>query len=342
MFYEASYYNKLENNKVSCVLCPHNCVISDGKFGICQVRKNENGILYSLNFEKLSAVHIDSVEKKPLYHFYPGKSILSLGSVGCNLKCNFCQNSHISQINPEQEYQTDIYMSDFIISEAKRMRNNIGIAYTYNEPIVWYEYMFETAVKAKKNKLKNVVVSNGYINSEPLKELIPYIDAFNIDLKGFSEDFYNKQTGASLQPVLETIENIVTSEIHLEITYLIIPTLNDDLNTFRKMLKTLVRLSGRNTILHISRYFPSYKSEIPATPKKTMTEFYLAAKKHLNFVYMGNIQTDTGNNTNCPNCGSTLINRSLQFTSTSGLNLNKCNNCNHTIPGKFLSFTGKI
>ena len=336
MLHEASYYKKLENKQVKCTLCPHNCIINDEKYGICKVRKNENGILYSLNYEQLSAVHIDPIEKKPLYHFFPGKNILSLGSIGCNLKCNFCQNSRISQINPDYEFPTDIHKSDLIIKEAKRVRNNIGIAYTYNEPAVWYEYMLETAVKAKENNLKNVVVSNGYINPEPLSELLPYIDAFNIDLKAFTEDFYKQQTKSDLQPVLNTIEQIASSGKHFEITYLVIPTLNDDSETFKKMLKTLVRISGKNTILHLSRYFPAYKSDISTTPKETLLQFFHTAKQHLNFVYLGNIITDTGNNTYCPNCGSILITRTLALTGISGLSENKCENCNHIIPGIFV------
>ncbi len=332
MLYEASYYEKLDNNAVKCVLCPHNCVIKEGKYGICKVRKNENGILYSLNYGQLSAVHLDPTEKKPFYHFYPGKNILSIGSIGCNLKCNFCQNSHISQINFDKEYPTEHHKPDLIIKEAKRVRNNIGIAYTYNEPVIWYEYMLDTAIKAKEQNLKNVIITNGYINPEPLKELTPYIDAFNIDLKAFTEDFYKKQTYSSLQPVLNTIETIASSGKHLEITNLIIPSLNDDISVFKKMLKTLVRISGKNTILHLSRYFPAYKSNIPATPKETILEFYHLAKKHLNFVYLGNIKSDIGNNTYCPNCGNLLITRTLFFTRISGMNENKCNACNHKIP----------
>ncbi len=335
MLQEALYYEKLDKQKVKCTLCPHNCIINDGKYGICKVRKNESGILYSLNYEKLSAVHLDPIEKKPLYHFYPGKNILSLGSIGCNLKCNFCQNSHISQINFDKEYPTEHHKSDLIIKEAKRVRNNIGIAYTYNEPVIWYEYMLETAVKAKENDLINVVVSNGYINPKPLNELLPYIDAFNIDLKGFSEDFYKTHTNSDLQSVLNTISNISDSCKHLEITYLVIPTLNDDINLFKKMLKTLVRISGKNTILHLSRYFPAYESELPATPKETLTKLYHIAKQHLNFVYLGNIISDIGNNTYCPNCGGILITRTMTVSGISGLSEGKCSNCNHKIPGIF-------
>ena len=332
MLHEASYYEKLSGNKVKCTLCPHNCIISDGQTGICKVRKNTGGIFYTLNYAQLSAVHIDPVEKKPLYHFYPGKNIFSLGSIGCNLKCNFCQNSHISQINNDIEFPAEQYNSEYIIKEALRVRNNIGIAYTYNEPVIWYEYMYETALKAKEKKLKNVLVSNGYINPEPLQNLIPLIDAFNIDLKAYTEDFYKKQTKSHLNPVLQTIETIASSGKHLEITNLIIPGLNDNIDDFKKLVKFLVKTSGRNVILHLSRYFPAYKSEIPETPKETLIKFYYYAKKHINFVYLGNIKTDTGNNTYCPNCGNPLIMRTLFYSSITGLNENKCINCNHKIP----------
>ncbi len=332
MLQEALYYKKLQNQSVRCTLCPFDCIINNGKSGICKVRKNKDGILYSLNYEKLSAVHIDPIEKKPLYHFYPGKNILSLGSLGCNLKCNYCQNSHISQFNPEKEYSVNNLSSEIIIKEAERIRNNIGIAYTYNEPVVWYEYMLETAIKAKKHHLKNIVVSNGFINPEPLAELLPYIDAFNIDLKAFTEDFYTEQTKSSLQPVLNTVKTIAAAEKHIEITNLIIPGLNDDSNTFKKMIKELVKINGRNTILHLSRYFPAYKSEIHQTPKDTLLNLYNYAKKHLNFVYLGNIKSETGNNTYCPNCGGLLITRTSAFTRISGLSENRCINCNHKIP----------
>lgn len=332
MLNEALYFEKLNDNKVKCTLCPHNCIINDEKAGICKVRKNIDGKLFSFNYGKLSAIHTDPIEKKPLYHFYPGKNIFSLGSIGCNLKCNFCQNSHISQINLNIEYPTQQFNSDYIIKKALRIRNNIGIAYTYNEPVIWYEYMYEIAVKAKENKLKNVVVSNGYINQEPLNKLIPQIDAFNIDLKAFTEEFYKKQTKAELNPVLKTIKNIAASGTHLEITYLIIPGLNDNIDNFKKMIKYLVKISGKNTILHLSRYFPAYKSKLPVTPKETLLNFYHLAKQHLNFVYLGNIVSDTGNNTYCPNCGNMLITRTMMYSSIIGINENKCINCNHKIP----------
>jgi len=329
---EAKYYKKLENEQVQCVLCPHNCIINEGKYGICKVRKNSKGRLISENYAQISAIHSDPIEKKPLYHFYPGKNILSIGSLGCNLKCKFCQNSSISQTKVSEFSQSKILYPEHIIKEAKRTRNNIGIAYTYNEPTVWYEFMYKTAKKAHKAKLKNVVVSNGYINEKPLEKIIKYIDAFNVDIKAFTESFYREQTNSSLQPVLDTLEQISKEKRHLEITNLIIPTLNDDEKIFEEMINEIVKISGKNTILHISRYFPAYKMNIEHTPTETIMKFYQIAKKHLNYVYLGNIISDEGCNTICPVCGERLISRDKYYTRTSGLTKNKCINCNSEIP----------
>ncbi len=332
MFKEALYYEKKEDKRVQCKLCPHNCIINEGKTGICKVRKNTDGILVSLNYEELSAVHPDPVEKKPLYHFYPGTKILSLGSIGCNMSCKFCQNSNISQIYESKPVSVTHYSSDIIIKTAKRLRNNIGIAYTYNEPVVWYEFMLETASKAHKEGLKNVMVTNGFINREPLEELLPFIDAFNIDLKAFTDDFYKKQTNASLNPVLETLKTVAASGKHFEITNLIIPSLNDDIQIFENMLKAITDISGKNTVLHLSRYFPAYKLNILETPEETLLKFHAKAKEYLNYVYLGNIITENGNATRCPDCGEILIARSLRYSKNTGIINNRCKRCKCYIP----------
>ena len=332
MIKEAQYYQTLENNQAECLLCPHNCIIQPGKRGLCNVRKNSLGKLISENFSLVSAIHSDPIEKKPLYHFYPGKNILSIGSIGCNLKCKFCQNCSISQIGIEDFDNAKYISSGLILKEAKRTRNNIGVAYTYNEPTVWFEFMLETAEKVSKEMLKNVVVSNGYINEDPLSELCQYVDAFNIDLKAFTENFYKKQTGASLTPVLKTIEYISKSNCHLEITNLIIPTLNDEIEIFKEMLNELLKISGKDTVLHLSRYYPSYKTNISATEKDTMLRFFSTAKEYLNYVYMGNIITDRGQNTYCPNCNNKLISRNKYYTQVNGLRENKCLICQTEIP----------
>ncbi len=329
---EAKYYKKLENKQVKCVLCPHNCIINEGQFGLCNVRRNNKGKLISDNYAQVSGIHSDPIEKKPLYHFYPGKDILSIGSIGCNMKCKFCQNNNISQTKVSDFENAKVIYPELIIKEAKRTRNNIGIAYTYNEPTVWYEFMYDTAKKAHKAKLKNVVVSNGYINEKPLEKIFKYIDAFNIDIKAFTDEFYKEQTNSSLQPVLETIKRIKKHKKHLELTNLIIPTLNDDETIFEEMINELVKISGKNTVLHISRYFPSHQMTIEHTPEKTLMNLYQIAKKHLNYVYLGNIISETGHHTYCPNCGERLILRTKFYTRSPGLSENKCINCNTQIP----------
>jgi len=331
MIKEAKYYKQLDNNNVKCVLCPHECIISPESRGKCKVRKNIEGKLYSENFSIVSAIHNDPIEKKPLYHFYPGKNILSIGSIGCNLKCKFCQNHNISQTTVDKFSHAKIIIPDVVINEAKRTRNNIGIAYTYNEPTVWYEFMLETAEKARAHKMKNIVVTNGYIKKEPLEELINYTDAFNIDLKAYTEKFYKKQTKATLKPVLKTIERISTSKTHYEITNLIIPGLNDKKKIFKEMVKILADIN-KDTVLHLSRYFPSYKTTIEPTNKTKMLKLFEIAKKYLDFVYLGNMITDRGQNTYCPKCNTKLISRSKYFTQINGLSENTCINCRKVIP----------
>jgi pyruvate formate lyase activating enzyme len=323
---QAIYFISIENKKVKCTLCPHNCVIKNEEIGICRVRKNKNGTLISLNFSYLSSIHTDPIEKKPMYHFYPGKMILSIGSVGCNLRCDFCQNSSISQIGVEEFNKGQYTSVNYIVNEAKRTRNNLGIAYTYNEPVVWYEFMIETAVKIRNEGMKNVMVSNGYINKEPLLELIPYIDAFNIDLKAYTENFYKKYTKSSLSPVLETIETIYKQGKHLEITNLIIPEI------FEEMIKTIVSISGENAVLHLSRYFPAYKMTKPPTTPEKIDELYSIAGKYLKYVYIGNLQSEKGQNTYCPNCKNRVIARSLTYTHITGLKNGNCEKCSTEIP----------
>src|SRR3989304_4117712 len=185
---EALFYNKLPDNKVACGLCPHNCIINEGKAGICRVRINKKGVLYTEVYGAVSALHTDPIEKKPLYHFYPGMQILSIGTIGCNLRCKFCQNADISQVSPDDYPNLKPYFPEDIVKMAFKVKDNLGIAFTYNEPSIYYEYMFDIAREAKANNLKNVMVSNGFINQKPLEKLINYIDAFNIDLKAFTND----------------------------------------------------------------------------------------------------------------------------------------------------------
>ena len=317
---ESQFYNKLQNNKVQCILCPHNCVISEGKSGICKVRINNSGNLISDNYGLVSSIGFDPIEKKPLYHFYPGSEILSVGSFGCNLQCEFCQNWQISQTGVRESFRDSrLYLPDKIVELAVAQKNNIGIAYTYNEPTVFFEFMVDIARLAKDNGLKNVMVSNGFINQEPLNELNNYIDAYSIDLKGFNNDFFQDYTKSQLEPVKKSLINIVVAGKHLEITNLVIPTLNDDENEFEEMVKWISFNLGKGIVLHISRYYPTYQLTIKATSIEKMLKLRDIARKYLTYVYLGNVLLPEGNNTYCPECNELLINRSGYSTSLSSI-----------------------
>ncbi len=330
---EARYYSKLRDNKVQCLLCPQSCIIGPDKSGLCQVRSNMSGTLYSENYGMVSAKHVDPVEKKPLYHFYPGRGVFSIGTVGCNMHCLFCQNCEISQTSVSEARFLKYMTPSEVVREARSHPESLGIAYTYNEPGVWFEYIMEVAAMAKKENLKNVMVSNGYISDNPLREMLQVMDAFNIDLKGFTDDFYKTQTFSSLTPVKETIKEIRISGKHLEITNLVIPVLNDDPDIFENMVYWLAEEIGQDTVLHLSRYFPSFKKTLPATPVNKLEEFYHTARKYLYYVYIGNISgKKPGRDTICPKCKTTVIERSGYSTKIFKLDPEgKCTVCNTAI-----------
>jgi len=286
---EAMFYMKLKDNRTLCVLCPHNCNIPDGGCGICGVRQNFGGILYSLNFGEITSIAIDPIEKKPLYRFHPGSYIMSIGSVGCNFSCPFCQNHRIARVKPH-EVVTSHTNSTEIVEKAVSLRKqgNIGIAYTYNEPTIWYEFVYETAKLAKEKNLKNVLVTNGYICEEPLKKLLPYIDAMNIDLKAYNNKFYKELVKGGLREVKSTISESV-KHCHVELTTLIIPGCNDSIEEMEDMAKWISSLS-RDIPLHISRYFPNHEmTNRPPTPRDTLDELKKVASRHLRYVYLGNV-----------------------------------------------------
>lgn len=299
---EALYYKKLKDNKVSCHLCPQECIISVDKAGSCRARRNSNRTLVAENYGLLSSVGFDPIEKKPLYHYYPGKQILSIGTVGCNLSCNFCQNCEISQSGVKDAHFLKEYTEDRLLAMAHSRASNIGIAFTYNEPTVFFEFMMDVARLMQKEGMKNVIVSNGYINPGPLKELMNVIDACNIDLKAFTEKFYREQTSSSLKPVLDTLKYIKSRGKHLEVTNLLIPTLNDDVKVFREMVNWIATELGADTVFHISKYFPRYKAKQPSTPDSLLEKFYNIAREELQYVYIGNSCFHVGHNTYCPGC----------------------------------------
>ena len=324
----ALFYRKLDNNKVECQLCPHECILEDGKLGICGVRRNHDGILVNETYERVAAIHYDPIEKKPLYHFYPGSVILSIGGIGCNLSCAFCQNCDISQTDVDSYSWFRHYSVEEIVNMANDRPENIGLSFTYNEPTIHYEFMFDIAKAARARGMKTTMVSNGYINPEPLKQLLRYMDAFNIDLKAFDNKFYRIHTKATLEPVLNTLKMIREYNRHLEITNLIIPTLNDDPDQFRKMINWICNELGESTVLHLSRYFPHYKMTIPSTPVSTLEKCYEIAREKLHYVYVGNVAGTKGQQTLCPECGNLLIDRLGYSTRITGISPDsKCKGC---------------
>jgi len=330
---QALYYKLLGNDIVKCTLCPHNCMIKDNDRGFCNVRINKGGILYSEFFEKVTAVALDPIEKKPLYHFYPGTKILSVGSFGCNMKCLFCQNHQISQAIPDNYDHPKSLGVQSLIDLALQQAENIGIAFTYNEPGTFYEYMIETARLAKPAGLKTVMVTNGYINREPLEVLIPFIDAFNVDLKAFSDSFYKTITRSRLAPVKNTITRIAAAHKHLEITNLVIPGMNDNYDEFEDMVRWIAAETGDQSVLHLSRYFPSYLMKIQGTPVNTLNDLFDIAKKHLKYVYLGNIVDTPRDTTFCDKCNNALIIRMPGNVVISGMDKKgNCMNCgNHVV-----------
>ncbi len=329
---EASYYVALKDQKVRCELCPHNCIIKEGKLGICGVRKNTSGKLYSLNYGVVTGLGFDPIEKKPLYHYYPGRNILSLGSLGCNMKCFFCQNWQISQVNEGDLPRNPTHQPQDIVQMATNRSDNLGVAYTYNEPAIYYEFMLDIARAIKKQGLKNVMVTNGYIHQKPLAELLPYMDAFSVDLKGFTEEFYRKHTASGLQPIVEAIEQISRSGAFMELTNLVIPGLNDQIGKYEEMLSWIRDHIGEKTVLHISRYYPSYKSSIGPTSVSKLKELYTLATQYLDYVYLGNVMLEAGSNTYCDGCGQLLVKRNGYYTRTPGLDESgSCTQCGNKV-----------
>lgn len=279
------FFSTTEQGSLLCELCPRFCVLKRGQRGFCGVRENHNGIGVSLGYGNLSAIHIDPMEKKPLYHFMPGTQVLSVGSFGCNLTCLQCQNHQISQSDGLKN-QSILSPSELV---SKLEPNMAGMAYTYNEPIIWYEFMMDCAQLVREKGFVNVMVSNGYINLDPLKETLSLIDAYSIDLKGFSEDFYNKVTGGHLEPVLESLKTIAKSDSHLEVDFLVIPGMNDDLKEFKAMLNWYVFNLGNHVPLHLNRYFPQYKMNTPTTSLDTLKSLFEMARGVLEHVHVGNV-----------------------------------------------------
>lgn len=304
MIHDALYW-KSEGDKVRCSLCPHHCLIGNGKTGICSVRINQDGILKTINYGEIASMSVDPIEKKPLYHFHPGKRILSVGTFGCNFSCDFCQNYSIAQLKGSSEFLPP----EQLVASCSAPRDNIGIAFTYNEPIIWFEYVLDTVKKLKEVHpyMKAVLITNAYISEEALKDIIPFIDAMNIDLKSSRNEYYKKICGGSVEPVKRTIETAYQNKCHVEITTLVVNGLNDSMEEVEEIASFLASLD-KNIPLHLSRYYPAYKMTRPATDTDVMLQAREVASKHLNYVYLGNMG-NVDNSTYCPECKAVLIER---------------------------------
>ncbi len=319
-FHEAEYYERLSEGNLICRLCPHQCRIATGKSGFCKIRTNRDGKLEAVNFAQVSGIGLDPIEKKPLYHYYPGKVILSVGTVGCNLACRFCQNWHISREESLTRFITPNELAD-LAEKLHREEDNIGVAFTYSEPVVWYEFLVKTMPLIRERGLKNVLVTNAFLEPEPWENLLKWTDAANIDLKGFDEGYYHRLCSGKLGPVLENIK-VAAARIHLELTTLIVPGENDQPEQIREMAQWIAALDPQIP-LHLSRYFPNYQMTKPATSLTTMDEALAIAKEYLQYVYLGNVSK--ANHTICPECGSILVER--DGFQTRIFNMNICREC---------------
>jgi pyruvate formate lyase activating enzyme len=330
---EANFYLQMENMQVQCKLCPHTCILKAGQHGKCKIRLNENGKLVTMVKSKVSSIQIDPIEKKPLYHFFPTEKALSIGTIGCNLECQFCQNWQISIENIDKDMMFSV-TPEKIINLAKKKDATI-IAYTYNEPIVFYELIIETAKLAKKEGIKNVLISNGFVNNAPLQILLKYIDGFNIDLKSFDDFFYKKICKGDIKPVLNTIKKIHEQKKWLEITNLLIPTYNDSILNIQNMCEWIKKEIGVDTPLHFSAFHPDYKfNHISTTDSSTLLQAKKIAKETgLNYVYIGNIQIENGSDTICPKCKHKLIKRKNYEVEILDSFKGTCPKCNTKIAG---------
>ena len=331
---EALFYEKLEGGSVRCQLCPNLCTLAPGQRGRCKARENQEGRLISLVYGQPVAINLDPIEKKPFYHFLPGAKAYSLATAGCNLSCQYCQNWDISQRHPEDLKSTPMTPQE-VISEAQKQKAQV-IAFTYNEPTVWYEYMLDIAKEAKQKGIKTVMVSSGYINQEPLKNLIPFLDAIKVDLKGFTEEYYQEIVGGHLQPVLDTLKTLSESKIHYEILTLLVPGKNDTPQEIQKMCSWIRENLGDSVPMHFTRFSPMYKmSNLSPTPEETVKYAReICLQEGLKYVYTGNITDEEGSITYCPDTKEPVISRKGFFVTQNKVNQDGfAPNCSSKIPG---------
>ncbi|MEJ5351677.1 MAG: AmmeMemoRadiSam system radical SAM enzyme [Melioribacteraceae bacterium] len=332
---EISGINQFEHKEtiIKCLLCAQGCIIKEGERGKCRARINIDGKLKSLVYGRPVSIHVDPIEKKPFYHFLPGSQAFSLATAGCPLSCQFCQNWEISQAKPE-DFQVE-YIPPQKIVDAAFYQNVPVIAFTYNEPTVFTEYLLDIAKLAKRKNIRSVLISCGFMNEEPLKEMCEFLDAIKIDLKGFSEDFYRKVSAAELKPVLKSIKQISKTKTHLEIVNLVVPTLNDSDKMLNDLSSWIVNEVGPDVPVHFTRFHPDYKLlNLPPTPISTLEKARdIAMSKGIHYVFIGNVPGHPGNSTYCPNCKKIVIKRNGMFTTEIHLKNGKCEYCGQTIAG---------
>jgi pyruvate formate lyase activating enzyme len=336
MIKEAMLYRSLEGGRVECFLCAHRCLIAAKKFGVCGVRENKEGKLYTHVYGEVIAAHIDPIEKKPLYHFLPGTTSFSIATVGCNFRCPFCQNWQISQATKKDKaLQGDGKLSpEDIVREATKQRCR-SVSYTYTEPTIFFEYAYDTAKLARSAGLANVFVTNGYMTAEALNLIRPYLDAANVDLKAFSDETYKKVCGARLEPVLESIRLMKELNIWVEVTTLVVPGMNDGEDELADIARFIAGVSPEIP-WHVSRFHPDYKyTETKATPLENLRKAYSLGKKEgLKYVYIGNVWGES-EDTFCPQCGKALLRRSGFFVEENKVKDGKCSFCGKAIAGVF-------
>jgi len=331
---KARYWTPLKiENIVKCQLCANSCAIAEGQRGRCRTRINVNGELRSLVYGHPISVHIDPIEKKPLYHYLPGAAAFSFATAGCVLKCKFCQNWEISQSSPE-DYPVPFTSPAKIVKDSQESKAPV-IAFTYNEPTVFTEYLTDVAREARKKGIRCVMISCGFMNEAPLKEMCATLDAIKIDLKGFSEEFYRNACGAKLQPVLRSIKQVAKSGVHLEIVNLVVPTLNDSDKMLQDLIHWVIEEIGPDVPLHFSRFHPDYQMQnLPPTPLTTLERAYnMALRQGMHYPYIGNVPDHPGNNTYCPHCKKAVIKRIGFFVSEINMEKGRCKACQTKIAG---------
>ncbi len=326
---EAMIWETLEDSRVICHLCAHQCTIPEGKRGICRVRESQNSKLYTLIYNSVSSVNVDPIEKKPLFHFHPGSDVFSLGTVGCNFSCRHCQNYEIAAANVDEVSTREITPEESVALAIQHECE--GIAWTYNEPTVWFEYTYDSAQLAKQAGLYTVYVTNGYMSERALSKIAPYLDAANVDVKAFDDEHYKQICNARLSPVLRTCERMKQHGIHLEITYLVIPGYNDDLDGIRQFSEWVLDI-GADVPVHFSRFYPQYKmTKNPPTPIKTLEDAHRIARDcGIEYVYLGNVHGHLYESTYCPKCNTLLIERH-GYNVIKKLTNNRCPKCGWSI-----------